>query len=104
MKSKIFIAVVIVLVVAGGLAGVKVLQIRTLMAAGAAYAPPPVAVAAAVAEEQKWPDTLSAVGSIYAVEGVMVAPEIAGTVTEIDFDSGATVAKGDLLVRLDSSS
>jgi membrane fusion protein (multidrug efflux system) len=38
------------------------------------------------------------------VEGVMVAPEIAGTVTEIDFDSGATVAKGDLLVRLDSSS
>ena len=34
----------------------------------------------------------------------MVAPEIAGTVTEIDFDSGATVAKGDLLVRLDSSS
>ena len=50
MKSKILIAVVIVLVVAGGLAGVKVLQIRTLIAAGKAYAPPPVAVAAAVAQ------------------------------------------------------
>ena len=33
-----------------------------------------------------------------------VAPEIAGNVSEIAFESGATVNQGDLLVRLDTSS
>ena len=33
-----------------------------------------------------------------------VTPEIAGIVREIAFESGAVVAKGDLLVRLDTSS
>jgi membrane fusion protein (multidrug efflux system) len=104
MKSKIVIAVVIVLVVAGGLAGVKVLQIRTLIAAGKSFVQPPETISSAVAQAEKWTDSLTAVGSISAVQGVMVAPEVAGTVTEIDFESGATVAQGDLLVRLDTSS
>jgi membrane fusion protein (multidrug efflux system) len=34
----------------------------------------------------------------------MVTVEIPGTVTEIRFDSGTVVAKGDLLIRLDTSS
>ncbi|HLP78198.1 MAG TPA: efflux RND transporter periplasmic adaptor subunit, partial [Candidatus Paceibacterota bacterium] len=37
-------------------------------------------------------------------QGVNVTPEIAGTVVEIAFESGATVNKDDLLVRLDTSS
>ena len=48
-------------------------------------------------------DSLSAVGSITAEQGVTIAPEIAGTVSEIDFDSGANVNKGDLLLKLDTS-
>ena len=54
--------------------------------------------------EEKWPDTLTAIGSISAEQGVTVSPEIAGKVSEIAFESGAVVAKGDLLVRLDTSS
>ncbi len=38
------------------------------------------------------------------VAGVTVAAEVPGTVTEIAFESGAVVNKGDLLVRLDTSS
>jgi membrane fusion protein (multidrug efflux system) len=38
------------------------------------------------------------------VQGVTISPEIAGKVSEITFESGAVVAKGDLLVRLDTSS
>jgi membrane fusion protein (multidrug efflux system) len=104
MKSKIFIAVVIVLAVLGVLAGTKALQIRALIKAGGAYVPPPTTISSAVVQEEKWPETLSAVGSISAVQGVTVSPEVAGTVTEIDFESGAMVAQGDLLVRLDTSS
>jgi membrane fusion protein (multidrug efflux system) len=102
-KSNIAIAILIVLVALGGLAGVKVMQIKTLIAAGKAYVPPPETVSTFVAREENWPSTLSAIGSIVAAQGVTIAPELAGTVREIGFESGAVVAKGDLLVRLDTS-
>jgi membrane fusion protein (multidrug efflux system) len=104
MKRKILTAVIVVLAVVLGLAGVKAWQIQKLIAAGQAFAPPPETISAAVAHEEKWQDTLTAVGSINAMQGVTVSPEIAGTVSEIAFESGAVVVKGDLLVRLDTSS
>ena len=103
MKGKIGVAVVIVLAVFGTLAGIKVLQIRTLIAAGKAAVQPPESVSSAVAHEEKWQDTLDAVGSVTAIQGVTITPEIDGTVVEIAADNGAVVAKGDLLVRLDTS-
>lgn len=104
MKKKIVLSVVVVLVVAGVLAGVKTLQIRRLMAASAAMVPPPVSISSATAHEEKWQNTLPAVGSIVAVQGVTLTAELPGTVSEIAFESGATVAKDDLLVKLDTSS
>jgi membrane fusion protein (multidrug efflux system) len=104
MKTKIAIAILIVLVVLGGLAGVKALQIKSMIAAGKAFVPPPETVSSAVAKEEKWQDTLTAIGSITTVQGVTITPDIPGTVREIAFESGAVVAKGDLLVRLDTSS
>jgi membrane fusion protein (multidrug efflux system) len=104
MKREIAVAITIVLLVAGGLAGVKVVQIRKLVAAGKSAVPPPESVSSTVAREEKWQDTLGAIGSIAAVQGVNVTTEIAGTVREIAFESGAVVAKGDLLLRLDTSS
>src|ERR1700733_12867094 len=104
MTRKILIGIVIVLVVTGGLVIVKVLQIKTLIGASAMFAPPPETVASAVAQEAKWPDTIPAVGSVSAAQGVTVAPEIAGTVSEIAFESGAAVSQGDLLLKLDASS
>lgn len=103
MKRKIVVAVVIVVVIFGGLAGVKTLQIKTLVAAGQAFVEPPETVSSFVAREEKWQNSLSAIGSIAAVQGVIVTPEVAGAVREIAFESGAVVAKGDLLVRLDTS-
>lgn len=104
MKGKIAIAVFIVLLVLGGLAGVKAMQIRKLVVAGKSFAPPAETVSSAVAREEKWQGTLTAIGSIVAVQGVTVTPDIPGTVREIAFESGAVVGKGDLLVRLDISS
>jgi len=104
MKRKIFTAIAIVFAVFLALAGVKALQIHKMIAFGAAFVPPPETVAAATVSEEKWQDSMTAIGSITAEQGVTVSPEIAGTVSEIDFESGATVAKGDLLVRLDTSS
>jgi len=104
MKRKLLIGIAIVVPVLLVLAGVKALQIHSLLAFAANYAPPPETIADAAATEEKWPDTLPAVGSVNAEQGVTVAPEIAGTVSEIDFESGSTVNKGDLLIKLDTSS
>jgi membrane fusion protein (multidrug efflux system) len=94
----------IVLVVAGGLGAVKVLQIQKLIAAGKAFAPPPETVSTVIAREERWQDTIAAIGTVTAVQGVTVTPEVAGLVREIAFESGAVVSKSNLLVRLDTSS
>jgi membrane fusion protein (multidrug efflux system) len=99
--KKIVIAIVIVLAVVGVLAGIKVAQFKVL--AATPWTAPPETISSAVAHEEKWQDTLSAVGSITAVQGVTMTPEIAGTVSEIAFESGAMVKKGDLLVRFDTT-
>ncbi len=100
MKSKVFIAIVIVVLVVLGLGGTKMMQIK---AASGGWSQPPETVSSATAHEEQWQDMLSAVGSVTAVQGVTVTPEIAGMISEIDFESGAVVAKGDLLVRFDTS-
>jgi membrane fusion protein (multidrug efflux system) len=102
MKRKILFAVILVLLVAGGLAGIKTLQIRKLMAAGDNAAYPPETISSAVALEERWQGTVNAIASVAAVQGVNVTAEVPGVVREIAFESGAPVAAGDLLVRLDT--
>lgn len=104
MNRKIAIAVLLVLLVVGWLGGVKALQIKTLLSSAKATAAPPESVSSAVVREEKWQGTLSAIGSIAAVQGVSVTAEIPGLVSEIPFESGAVVSKGDILARLDTSS
>lgn len=103
MKTKIAIAIVISLVVVGTLAGVKAAQIKTMLAGAKAFTQPPESVSSAVVREEKWQNTLTAIGSVSAVQGVNVATEIAGMVKEIAFESGAIVQQGNLLLRLDTS-
>jgi membrane fusion protein (multidrug efflux system) len=102
--KKVIIGIAIVLLVGGGLGGIKVFQIKTLIAAAKKYSPAPETVASAVVREEKWQGILTAIGSVTAVQGVTITPELAGTIREINFESGANVAKGDVLVKLDTSS
>ena len=103
MIRKILLSVFIVLAVVGGLAGVKALQIKKLISDGKSYVQPPESVSSAVVREEKWQGTLTAIGSIMAVQGVTITPEISGLVREIAFESGAVVSQSNLLVRLDTS-
>jgi membrane fusion protein (multidrug efflux system) len=104
MTRKLIVGIVIVVIVVGGLAAVKTMQIKSMIAFGASFTPPPETISSAVAHEENWPETLPAVGSVSAAQGVIVSPEIAGTVSEIAFESGANVKQGDLLVKLDATS
>src|SRR4051812_49393332 len=104
MKKKIFLAILLVLLVVGAVGGIKFLQIRKLIDSGKSFMPPPETVSSAMVREEKWQETLSAIGSVTAVQGVDVSTEIAGIVHDITFESGATVTNGTVLVRLDTSS
>ena len=83
---------------------IKGLQIFTMVSSGKKGAPPPVTVTSAVVKEENWAPILSAVGTVSAVEGAIVATELGGVVSEIDFESGASAKKGDILMKLDTSS
>jgi membrane fusion protein (multidrug efflux system) len=63
---------------------------------------PPVAITDAEAQEQTWPATIEAVGTVTAVNGIAVASEVAGTVESIRFRSGDRVAAGTVLATLDA--
>jgi membrane fusion protein (multidrug efflux system) len=104
MKTKIAISLFLVIVIVCGLAAVKALQIKTLVAAGKAYAQPPESVSSVVVRQEKWQTTLTAIGSVTAVQGVNVTTELAGLIREIDFESGSIVSNNAVLVRLDTSS
>jgi membrane fusion protein (multidrug efflux system) len=103
MTKKIVLTLVIVLVLVGALAGIKGLQFKTMFEQGANFAPLPETVTTAEVKPDTWQSTLTAVGSVASVQGVMIGAEMSGTVKNIAFESGATVRAGDLLVELDSS-
>jgi membrane fusion protein (multidrug efflux system) len=103
MRSTYASILLLLALVVGGLSGLKALQIRTLMAAAQSMANPPETVSSVIVREGRWQGVLTAIGSITAVQGVTITPEIPGTVKKIAFESGATVAQGDLLVLLDIS-
>ena len=90
------VAVVIILV------GVKVMQIAKMMSSPMVM--PATTVTSAPVKEEDWAPILSAVGSVSAVQGAVLSTDLAGTVAEVKFESGAVAKKGDVLVRLDVSS
>ncbi|HEY0593359.1 MAG TPA: efflux RND transporter periplasmic adaptor subunit [Thermoanaerobaculia bacterium] len=103
MAKRMLIMLAVVVPIIGALGGVKYLQIRSAMAAGAAYQPPPEAVTTVVAGEEPWESTLGAIGTVVAVNGVTVSADLPGVVEQIAFESGRQVSKGGVLVRLDAS-
>jgi membrane fusion protein, multidrug efflux system len=69
----------------------------------ASFANPPQTVSTTVAATQDWQPQLKAIGSLRAVRGADLSPQVGGTVSAIHFDSGADVKAGDLLIELSSA-
>src|SRR6059036_3585068 len=97
------IAIVALVAVVVILAGIKAGQIGKMISAGKSFAIPPESVTSAKVEAVEWQASRSAVGTLIAVRTVTLASEVPGLVREIGFDSGMFVRRGDLLVKLDSS-
>ncbi len=85
------------------LVGIKGLQISKMMAAAKAMTPPPQTVSSAEVREENWAPVLSAIGSVSAVQGAIIAAELGGVVSDIKFENGGVAKKGDVIMKLDAS-
>ena len=61
---------------------------------------PPVTVSAVQAKSADWRERIFFVGALKSQSGLEIKPQIAGQVETVEFESGQTVKKGDVLVRL----
>jgi len=69
--------------------------------AGGGFTPPPTRVEAARVSSNPVIDRFTTVGTIEAGESIVVTSEIAGIVTEIPFEEGGRLERGDVIARLD---
>ncbi len=102
MRKRMLMMLSIVVVVVAILGFFKYQQFQTAMAEFASFQQPPEAVTTVVAEPQRWDASLEAIGSVTAVQGVSVSADLPGLVERIEFDSGDSVRRGDVLLKLDT--
>lgn len=102
MAKRMIVMLVLMTILIAGLGFVKVRQFQAMAEQFAAMQPPPEAVTTIVAADEQWPSTLSAIGTVAAVQGVTVSADLPGVIDKISFDSGKTVREGDVLVQLDT--
>ncbi|MEJ2576876.1 MAG: efflux RND transporter periplasmic adaptor subunit [Gammaproteobacteria bacterium] len=101
MLLRLFVVVVLLSAVFGGIFGWKYYQQQQ---AGARQGPPPPATVAHVTvKETRWQPELKTVGTLVSSSGIDVTAEVSGVVREILFESGEPVAKGEVLLRLDDA-
>jgi len=104
MIKRIIFTIIGLLIMIGLLGGIKGLQIDRMVAQGSQSVPPPETVTTTVVRTGSWESRLTAVGSLAAVQGVMVTAELSGKIVRIAFEPGTHVKAGDLLVQQDTSS
>lgn len=100
MAKRMTIMLIGVIVLFGGVLGWHYLKGHFIAEAIAKMQQPAQTVATMTAKREVWQPTLSAIGSLRAVQGVDVTTEVGGLVQKIDFNSGDHVQAGDLLVQL----
>jgi RND family efflux transporter MFP subunit len=99
------VALVLLAALTGGLAYfqfvIKPVMVKSFITA--AFAPKATTVTAEAAKVEQWAPELTAIGTLRAFQGVIIAPQAAGVVTAKHFESGDDVEAGALLINIDDS-
>ncbi|MGE5145194.1 MAG: biotin/lipoyl-binding protein, partial [Candidatus Eiseniibacteriota bacterium] len=103
MIRRFAIMIVALVLVGGALYGFNEFRKQAIANFFASMVPPPTPVAAAKATAEAMPRYLEGIGSLTSVHQVTLAPQLAGRVTKIMFESGAVVKQGEPLVQLDDA-
>lgn len=103
MLRRMMIVLLSLAVVFGGIFGWKAWQNEKRLAGFAAAGAPVVTVSSTKVESVQWRREVSAVGSLRAIQGVDVSPEVAGVVADISFESGSSAVADAVLLSLDAT-
>lgn len=101
MAKRMTLTLSVMVVLLTTLGFIKFRQVQSAVQA-ASFQPPPEAVTSIVAKQERWPATMSVIGTMEAVHGVTVSADLPGSVEKINFASGQAVQEGDVLVELDT--
>ncbi|HVT05738.1 MAG TPA: efflux RND transporter periplasmic adaptor subunit [Thermoanaerobaculia bacterium] len=102
MRKRMILMLTAVVAFLAIIGGVKFFQVKSAMAQGS-FKQPPETVTTTVAKQEEWATTMSAIGTVAAVNGVTVSADLPGIVDQIPFTSGNRVNRGDVLVRLQTT-
>lgn len=102
MKKRLLIAGAIVTVFLIALGAFHfVLKPAMIKSFVAQNAPPPVSVSTEDARTETWTPRVRSIGTLTAIQGVDIAPQVGGVVSAIQFESGDRVQKDAELVLID---
>jgi membrane fusion protein (multidrug efflux system) len=104
MTKRMIIMLAIVGLLFGGLFGFKAFLGGVIKKSISAQGIPAQTVSTAKAQFTEWQGEFQAVGTLRAVRGADIAPEVSGVITAIHFESGQPVGAGAPLVQLNAES
>ncbi len=100
MTKRMIIMLVLAGLVFGGIFGFQAFKGRMMKKFMSSMGNVPQIVSTMSAGFQQWQPQLEAVGSLRAINGVEVSPEVSGIVAALNFHQGEDVKKGKVLVEL----
>ena len=103
MTKRMVIMLIFAGLLFGGIFGFQAFKAKMVKKFMSSQGIPPQAVSTIQAGEQSWQRQIEVVGTLQAVCGADLAPEVSGLVSKINFKSGDEVKTGTLLVGLDAS-
>jgi membrane fusion protein (multidrug efflux system) len=102
MTRRFVITAVVIAALLGGLAYFQfVFKPQMIHSFLSQMKPPPVTVTAEAARTERWIEQLTSIGTLIASQGVDIASQVAGVVTQVLIESGTEVEQGTKLVQLD---
>jgi membrane fusion protein, multidrug efflux system len=101
MFWRLLLAIVLLVVIVGGIVGFNLFRDRMIAGFFAGMEPPPVTVSVVEAEPITWTPGIEAIGTASALRGVDLGVEAGGIVQAIHFRANDQVEAGQQLVQID---
>jgi membrane fusion protein (multidrug efflux system) len=103
MKKTFFLVIFGLSLVISALAYVKYEQISTLIDSGKSFTPPATTTTSFDVKKTSWEQTLSSIGSLESIKGLIITADISGRISNVSFEAGSEVEAGDILIQQDTS-
>jgi len=100
MTKRMIIMLILVGLLFGGIFGFQSYKGAMIKKYMASRGIPPQTVSTTKASSHPWQNQIEAVGTLQAVRGADLAPEVSGLVAKINFSSGQEIKSGTLLLEL----